>query len=154
MAETIADRLAALNIELPAPAAAAANYIPAKRTGNLLVVSGQLPMAGGALRYRGKLGQGVSLEDGQAAAKLCAINILAQINAVCGDLEQVAACVRLGGFVACTPEFADHPKVINGASDLMVAVFGDAGRHARAAVGVASLPFDAPVEVEGMFELR
>ena len=100
MAETIADRLAALNIELPAPAAAAANYIPAKRTGNLLVVSGQLPMAGGALRYRGKLGEGVGLEEGQAAAKLCAINILAQINAVCGDLEQVAACVRLGGFVA------------------------------------------------------
>jgi enamine deaminase RidA (YjgF/YER057c/UK114 family) len=154
LAETIADRLAALGIELPAPAAAAANYIPVRRTGNLLVVSGQLPMQAGTVRYRGKLGDGVSLEDGQAAARLCAINLLAQVKASCGDLEQVAACIRLGGFVACTADFADHPKVVNGASDLMVAVLGEAGRHARAAVGVPSLPFDAAVEVEGMFELR
>ena len=154
MAETVADRLRALGIELPVPAAAAANYIPTRRSGDLLVVSGQLPMEAGTVRYRGKLGGGVSLEDGQAAAKLCAINILAQVQAACGDLERVVACVRLGGFVACTPDFADHPKVINGASDLMVAVLGEAGRHARAAVGVPSLPFDAAVEVEGMFELR
>ena len=154
MSETTADRLRALGIALPAPAAAAANYIPVQRSGNLVIVSGQLPMEAGTVRYRGKLGGGVTLEDGQAAARLCAINILAQVTAACGDLERVAACLRLGGFVACTPEVADHPKVINGASDLMVAVLGEAGRHARAAVGVPSLPFDAAVEVEAMFEVR
>jgi enamine deaminase RidA (YjgF/YER057c/UK114 family) len=154
MAETVADRLRALGIQLPTPAAAAANYVPTRRSGDLLVISGQLPMDGGSVRYQGKLGGGVSLEDGQAAARLCAINILAQVQAACGDLERVVACLRLGGFVACTPDFADHPKVINGASDLMVAALGEAGRHARAAVGVPSLPFDAAVEVEGMFELR
>jgi enamine deaminase RidA (YjgF/YER057c/UK114 family) len=119
-----------------------------------LVVSGQLPIEAGSVRYRGKLGGGISLEDGQAAARLCAINILAQAKAASGDLERIAVCLRLGGFVACTPDFSDHPKVINGASDLMVAVLGEAGRHARAAVGVASLPLDAAVEVEAMFELR
>jgi enamine deaminase RidA (YjgF/YER057c/UK114 family) len=154
MSETTADRLRALGIALPAPAAAAANYIPVQRSGNLVIVSGQLPMEAGTVRYKGKLGGGVTLEDGQAAARLCAINILAQVAATCGDLDRVAACLRLGGFVACTPEFADHPKVINGASDLMVAVLGEAGRHARAAVGVPSLPFDAAVEVEAMFEVR
>ena len=154
MSETTADRLRALGIALPAPAAAAANYIPVQRSGNLVIVSGQLPMEAGTVRYKGKLGGGVTLEDGQAAARLCAINILAQVAAACGDLDRVAACLRLGGFVACTPEFADHPKVINGASDLMVAVLGEAGRHARAAVGVPSLPFDAAVEVEAMFEVR
>jgi enamine deaminase RidA (YjgF/YER057c/UK114 family) len=154
MAATIAQRLAELGIELPSPAAPAANYVPARLSGNLLVISGQLPMEGGSLRYKGKLGGGVSLEDGQAAARLCAINILAQIKAAYGDLDRIAACLRLGGFVACTADFSDHPKVINGASDLMVAVLGDAGRHARAAVGVPSLPFDAAVEVEGLFELR
>ena len=154
MSETVADRLRGLGIELPAPAAAAANYIAVRRSGNLVIVSGQLPMEAGAVRYKGKLGGGVSLEDGQAAARLCGINILAQVDAACGGLDRVAACLRLGGFVACTPDFADHPKVINGASDLMVAVLGEAGRHARAAVGVPSLPFDAAVEVEGMFELR
>lgn len=153
MSETVTDRLRALGIELPAPAAAAANYIPVRLSGNLVIVSGQLPMEAGTVRYQGKLGGGVSLEDGQAAARLCAINILAQVHAA-GGLDRVAACLRLGGFVACTPDFADHPKVINGASDLMVAVLGEAGRHARAAVGVPSLPFDAAVEVEGMFELR
>jgi enamine deaminase RidA (YjgF/YER057c/UK114 family) len=154
MPETAADRLRDLGIVLPAPAAAAANYIPVRRSENLVIVSGQLPMEAGAVRYKGKLGAGVTLEDGQAAARLCAINILAQVAATCGDLDRVAACLRLGGFVACTPEFADHPKVINGASDLMVAVLGEAGRHARAAVGVPSLPFDAAVEVEAMFEVR
>ncbi len=154
MSETVADRLRGLGIELPTPAAAAANYIAVRRSGNLVIVSGQLPMEAGAVRYKGKLGGGVSLEDGQAAARLCGINILAQVDATCGGLDRVAACLRLGGFVACTPDFVDHPKVINGASDLMVAVLGEAGRHARAAVGVPSLPFDAAVEVEGMFELR
>jgi enamine deaminase RidA (YjgF/YER057c/UK114 family) len=154
MAASIADRLKELGIDLPAPAAAAANYVPARRSGNLLIIAGQLPMEAGAVRYHGKLGAGVSLEDGQAAARLCAINILAQVKAACGDLEGVAACLRLGGFVACTPEFTDHPKVVNGASDLMVSVLGEAGKHARAAVGVPSLPFDSAVEVEAMFELR
>lgn len=154
MSETVADRLRALGIELPAPAAAVANYIPVRISGNLAIVSGQLPMAAGAVRYQGKLGAGVSVEDGQAAARLCAINLLAQLHAACGGLDRIAACLRLGGFVACTPEFTDHPKVINGASDLMVGVLGDAGRHARAAVGVPSLPLDAAVEVDGMFELR
>ena len=154
MSETVADRLRGLGIELPTPADAAANYIAVRRSGNLVIVSGQLPMEAGAVRYKGKLGGGVSLEDGQAAARLCGINILAQVDAACGGLDRVAACLRLGGFVACTPDFTDHPKVINGASDLMVAVLGEAGRHARAAVGVPSLPFDAAVEVEGMFELR
>ena len=154
MTETVADRLRTLGIELPAPAAAVANYIPVRISGNLAIVSGQLPMQAGAVRYQGKLGAGVSVEDGQAAARLCAINILAQVKLACGDLERIAACLRLGGFVACTPEFTDHPKVVNGASDLMVGVLGDAGRHARAAVGVPSLPLDAAVEVDGMFELR
>lgn len=155
MSASIPQRLKELGIELPTPAAAAANYVPVRRSGNLLVVSGQLPMEDGAVRYRGKLGGGVSLEEGQAAARLCAINILAQVRAACdGNWGGVAACVRLGGFVACAPDFTDHPKVINGASDLMVEVLGEAGRHARAAVGVPSLPFDAAVEVEALFELR
>jgi enamine deaminase RidA (YjgF/YER057c/UK114 family) len=156
MAASVADRLKELGIQLPTPAAAAANYVPVRRSGgNLLVVSGQLPMEAGAVRYQGKLGAGVSLEEGQAAARLCAINVLAQVSAACGgNLDAVVACLRLGGFVACAPEFADHPKVVNGASDLMVDVLGEAGRHARAAVGVPSLPFDAAVEVEALFELR
>ena len=155
MATSIAERLQELGIELPTPAAPAGSYEPVRRSGNLLVVSGQLPMEGGSVRYRGKLGADVSLEDGQAAARLCAVNILAQARAACeGDLERLAACLRLGGFVACTPEFTDQPKVINGASDFMVAVLGEAGRHARAAVGVPSLPLDAAVEVEALLELR
>lgn len=154
MAATVAQRLVELGIELPSPSAPVANYVPARLSGNLLVVSGQLPMESGAVRYKGKLGGTVSLEDGVAAARLCAINILAQVKLACGDLDRIAACLRLGGFVACTPDFIDHPKIVNGASDLMVAVLGEAGRHARAAVGVPSLPLDAAVEVEAIFELR
>lgn len=148
-------KLQELGIELPKPAAALANYVPVARSGNLVFVSGQLPIENGTVRYKGKLGAEVGPEDGAAAARLCGINILAQVKAACSDdLERVVRCVRLGGFVACTPDFVDHPKVVNGASDLMVAVFGEAGRHARAAVGVPSLPFDAAVEVEGVFEVR
>jgi enamine deaminase RidA (YjgF/YER057c/UK114 family) len=155
MTTSIEQRLQQLGITLPTPAAPAGSYVPVRRSGNLAIVSGQLPMEAGSVRYRGKLGAGVSLEDGQAAARLCAVNILAQVKAACeGDLERIAACLRLGGFVACAPEFTDHPKVINGASDLMVEVLGEAGRHARAAVGVPSLPLDSAVEVEAMFELR
>ena len=153
MPETVADRLRGLGIALPAPAAAAANYIAVRRSGNLVIVSGQLPMEAGAVRYKGKLGGGVSLEDGQAAARLCGINILAQVDAACGGLDRVAACLRLGGFVACTPDFADHPKVINGASDLMVEVLGDKGRHTRIAVGCSSLPLNAAVEIDAIFAI-
>lgn len=154
MASSIEDRLSELGITLPAAAAPAGSYVPVRRSGSLLIVSGQLPMEGGQVRYRGKLGAGVSLEDGQAAARLCAVNILAQAKAALdGDLGRVKACLRLGGFVACAPEFTQHPQVINGASELMVAVFGEAGRHARAAVGVPSLPLDAAVEVDAMLEV-
>jgi len=152
---SISARLNDLGITLPQAAAPAGNYVPWVRQGDLVIVSGQLPLRDGKIVTTGLLGASVSLEDGAAAARLCAINLLAQVQAACdGDLERVAQVVRLGGFVACTADFTDHPKVINGASDLMVAVLGDAGRHARAAVGCPSLPLNACVEVEGMFALR
>jgi enamine deaminase RidA (YjgF/YER057c/UK114 family) len=111
-------------------------------------------MAHGKLAFAGKLGESVSLEDGQAAARQCFLNVLAHVNTACdGDLDRVVRVVRLGGFVACAPSFSQHPAVINGASDLAVAIFGDAGRHARAAVGVTSLPLDAAVELEAIFEI-
>ena len=137
-------RLAQLGIELPKAVAPAANYVPARKSGSLIYIAGQVPTAGGKDQYVGKVGQDVSIENAQKAARLCAINILAQLRAALGgSLDGVAGCVRLGGFVNATPEFGDHPKVINGASDLMVEVFGDAGRHARAAVGCNSLPWPA-----------
>lgn len=152
---TITARLADLDITLPQAAAPAGNYVPWVRHGDLVIVSGQLPLRDGKIVTSGLLGASVSLEDGAAAARLCAINLLSQVQAACdGDLERVARVIRLGGFVACTADFTDHPKVINGASDLMVAVLGDIGRHARAAVGCPSLPLNACVEVEGMFALK
>jgi enamine deaminase RidA (YjgF/YER057c/UK114 family) len=155
MAGTVDAKLAELGITLPRPAAPVANYIPFNTTGNLLVISGQIPMVDGQIAVKGKLGAGVSLDQGQHAARLCFINILAQAReATGGELDRVKRLVRLGGFVACTPDFNQHPQVINGASDLAVAVFGDKGRHARAAVGCPSLPGDAAVEVEAMFELE
>ncbi|GAB6053581.1 RidA family protein [Magnetospira thiophila] len=154
MTATVAQRLQDLGLEIPEAVAPVANYVPFVVTGNLVVVSGQVPIQSGQVAFKGKLGAGVSLEDGIAAARLCAINIIAQVKTACnGDLERVKRVVRLGGFVACTADFADHPKVINGASDLMVAVFGDAGRHARAAVGCPSLPLDVPVEVDALVEI-
>jgi enamine deaminase RidA (YjgF/YER057c/UK114 family) len=148
-------RLAELGITLPQAVAPAANYVPARRSGNLVYIAGQVPTADGRDQVVGKLGRDVSVEDGQKAARLCAINILAQLRqALGGSLDSVVGCVRLGGFVNATPEFGDQPKVINGASDLMVAVFGDAGRHARAAVGCASLPRNVAVEVDAIFEVR
>jgi enamine deaminase RidA (YjgF/YER057c/UK114 family) len=147
-------RLAQLGIELPNAVAPAANYVTTRRSGSLIYIAGQVPTAGGKDQYVGKVGQDVSIEDAQKAARLCAINILAQLRmALGGSLDGVAGCVRLGGFVNATPEFGDHPKVINGASDLMVEVFGDAGRHARAAVGCNSLPRNVAVEVDAIFEL-
>lgn len=154
MAGTIEAKLNSLGIALPAPAAPVANYVGFVRSGNLLFVSGQVCFdAQGKLISRGKLGAGVSVEQGAAAARGCGINLLAQVKAAIGDLDKVVRVVRLGGFVNSAPDFLDGPKVLNGASDLMVAVFGDKGRHARTTVGVASLPADASVEVEGIFEV-
>ena len=150
----IEKKLADLGIVLPTPAAPIANYVGFVRTGPLLVVSGQICLgAGGALVAKGKLGETVSIEEGQKAARACAINLLAQVKAAVGDLDKVVRVVRLGGFINSDPTFIDGPKVMNGASDLMVEVLGDKGRHARSTVGVASLPLDAAVEVEGLFEV-
>jgi enamine deaminase RidA (YjgF/YER057c/UK114 family) len=146
--------IADLGITLPTPASPVANYVACVRTGNLLVVSGQLCFGDdGKLAAKGQLGGGVSIEDGQKAARACAVNLLAQIKAALGDLDNVARVVRLGGFINSAPGFTDGPKVMNGASDLMVEVFGDKGRHARTTIGVSALPADAAVEVEGLFEV-
>jgi enamine deaminase RidA (YjgF/YER057c/UK114 family) len=147
-------KLAELGIVLPTPAAPIANYVGFVRTGSLLVVSGQICLdANGKLVAKGKLGDTVSVEDGQKAARACAINLLAQVKVALGDLDKLVRVVRLGGFINSTPTFLDGPKVMNGASDLMVEALGDKGRHARTTVGVASLPVDAAVEVEGLFEV-
>jgi enamine deaminase RidA (YjgF/YER057c/UK114 family) len=154
MAGTVEKKLAELGITLPTPAAPVANYVPFVRTGNVLVISGQICFGNdGKLVAKGKLGGGVSVEDGQKAARACAVNILAQVKAALGDLDKVKQVARLGGFINSSPSFLEGPKVMNGASDLMVAVLGDKGRHARTTVGVAVLPADAAVEVEGIFEI-
>ena len=154
MAGTVEKKLAELGIVLPTPATPVANYIPFVRVGALLFVSGQICLdASGKLVANGKLGDGVSVEDGQKAARACAINVLAQVKAALGDLDKVKQVARLGGFINSSPSFLEGPKVMNGASDLMVAVLGDKGRHARTTVGVAVLPADAAVEVEGIFEI-
>lgn len=152
MSASIADNLKALGIDLPTPAAPAANYVPYVQSGTMLYISGQVPMGPKGLEHVGKLGDTYSVEQGQAAAKLCAINLLAQAQAATGDLAKVRL-VKLVGFVNSTPDFGDQPKVVNGASDLMVAVLGDKGRHARSAVGVSALPFGVAVEVEAIFEV-
>ena len=145
--------LADLGIALPDAPAPAANYVPFVQSGNLVFVSGQVSMDANGL-VRGKLGENMSVEDAQKAARLCALNLLAQVSAACeGDLNRVARVVKLTGFVNATPDFNQHPQVVNGASDLMAEVFGDAGRHARAAVGTSSLPLGVAVEVEGIFEI-
>jgi enamine deaminase RidA (YjgF/YER057c/UK114 family) len=154
MAGLVEKKLAELGITLPTPAAPIANYVGFVRTGSLVFVSGQVCFdASGKLVARGKLGENVSIEDGQKAARACAVNLIAQVKAAVGDLDRVSRVVRLGGFVNSDPAFLDGPKVMNGASDLMVEVFGDKGRHARTTVGVASLPLDAAMEVEGLFEV-
>ena len=145
-------RLAELGIALPEAAAPVAAYVPVVVSGNLAHVSGQLPFVDGTL-VTGKLGAEVSLEDGVAAARACGLMILAQIKASGIDLDRVARVVKLGGFVNCTGDFTDQPKVVNGASELMVDIFGETGRHARAAVGVPSLPLGAAVEVDAIVEL-
>jgi enamine deaminase RidA (YjgF/YER057c/UK114 family) len=154
MAGMVEKKLGELGIVLNEPASPVANYVGFVRTGNLLVVSGQLCFdAEGKLVAKGQLGGGVSIEDGQKAARACAVNMLAQLKAALGDLDKVQRVVRLGGFVNSAAGFTDGPKVMNGASDLMVAAFGEKGKHARSTVGVAALPLDAAMEVEGMFEV-
>jgi enamine deaminase RidA (YjgF/YER057c/UK114 family) len=150
----IASRLAQLQITLPEPPKPVASYVGFVREGNLVFVSGQLPFVDGKLVRTGIVGADVSLEEAAAAARVCAINLLAQAKSACGgDVEKIVRCVRLGGFIACTPAFADHAKIVNGASDLMAQVLGEAGQHARTSVGVASLPMNACVEVEAIFAL-
>ncbi len=147
-------RLKELGIALPTPPAPVASYVPYVVSGNLVYVSGQVTLADGGLKYVGTVGQDLSLEDGKEAAKLCAINVIAQVKAACGgDLERVRRIVKVTVFVNAVPGFAQHPEVANGASDLFVAVFGDAGRHARAAVGAGSLPRNVACEVEAVIEI-
>ncbi|WP_298982247.1 RidA family protein [uncultured Roseibium sp.] len=153
MSSTIETRLADLGVTLPEAAAPAANYVPFVKTGNQLFVSGQLPMSAGNIEVTGKLGDGLGVDEGKHAAKLCAINLLAQAKAATGDLEKVVRLVKIVGFVNSTGEFADQPQVINGASDFLVEAMGDTGRHARSAVSAASLPFGAAVEIEAIFEI-
>jgi enamine deaminase RidA (YjgF/YER057c/UK114 family) len=149
----IEERLAALGIVLPTPTPPQANYVPTVTSGNQLYVSGQTPMTNGALKYKGRVGAEIALADAQAAARVCAINILAQVNAALGGLGRVPRTIKVLGFVNSAPDFFDQGLVINGASDLFVEILGDAGRHARSSVGVAALPGGAPVEVEAIFQI-
>lgn len=149
---SIEDRLADMDISLPQASAPAANYVPFVISGNYLYISGQIPMGPDGIEYIGKLGENASVEDGQAAAKLCALNILAQAKSALGDLENIKRIVKLVAFVNSTPDFVDQPKVVNGASDFMVAAMGEKGSHARSAVGVAALPFGVAVEIEAIIE--
>ena len=155
MAGRIATRLAELGIELPNPSAPGANYVPFVRTGDLVFLTGQLSQWNGERRFIGKLGREFGIEEGQQAARLCALNLIAHLaTAVEGDLDRVRRCVRVAGFVNSMPDFLSHSQVLNGASDVFVQVFGDAGTHTRMAVGVAALPYDVAVEVESVFEVR
>lgn len=154
MVDTIHKRLADLGVTLPAAAAPAANYVPYSQSGNLLLTAGQLPLEGGKLISTGLLGRDLDTGAGKDAAKQCAINILAQIQAATGDLEQIARLVKITVFVASTPDFTEQHLVANGASDFLADVLGDRGKHARSAVGVACLPLNAPVEIEAIVELK
>ena len=154
MAGTVDERLKSLGITLPDAPNPVANYIPWVRTGNLVFVSGQLPLENGGIACVGQIAKDVTTDQGYVAARLCALNLIAQARTACdGNLDRVKRVVKLTGFVFCGPDFTDHPAVINGASDLMIQVFGDAGRHSRAAVGSSALPRGATVEVEAIFEV-
>lgn len=149
----IEDRLASLGITLPSPPAPAGSYVPVVISHNLAFVAGQIPTEAGQIKFKGKVGKDITIEAGREAARLCTINALAQLRSALGNLDRIKRVVKVTGFVNCDPSFADQPKVINGASDLLVQVFGENGRHARAAVGVSSLPLDSAVEVEFIVEV-
>jgi enamine deaminase RidA (YjgF/YER057c/UK114 family) len=151
MIGTVDARLRELNLQLPDASAPIANYVPHLIAGNQLYISGQLSLGPDGLAYQGKIGEDLSVEEGQQAARLCALNILAQAKNALGDLDRIERCLRLGAFVNATPDFADHPTVVNGASDLMVDVLQDQGRHTRFAVGVSSLPRGVAVEIDAQF---
>ncbi|MBZ9794442.1 RidA family protein [Mesorhizobium sp. ES1-4] len=154
MSETIEKRLTDLGVTLPVAAAPAANYVPFCRTGNLLFTAGQLPLKDGKLQATGLLGRDVDTATGKDAAKYCAINILAQAKAALGDLDKIRRLVKITVFVASAPGFIEQHLVANGASDFLVAALGEGGKHARSAVGTASLPLDAAVEIEAIFEVE
>ncbi|WP_309086271.1 RidA family protein [Chelativorans sp.] len=154
MGDAIDKKLLELGVELPAPAAPAANYVPFVRTGDLLLTSGQLPIKDGKLMAMGLLGRELGTEAGKLAAKWCAVNVLAQARAALGDLERIKKIVKITVFVASTPDFTEQHIVANGASDFLAAALGERGRHARAAVGTVSLPLNAPVEIEAIIEVE
>lgn len=154
MSGIIEKKLKELNITLPDAAPPAANYIPYVVSGNMVYISGQLPFLNGEKNFIGRLGENTSIEEAEKGARACGLNIIAQLRAACGgDLDKVVRCVKLGGFVNCTADFTDQPKVINGASNLMGDVFGEKGKHARFAVGAPSLPFGVAVEIDAVFEI-
>lgn len=150
----IEEKLMSLGVVLPAPPASAGSYVPVVIAGSLAFVSGQIPIQDGQLKHKGKVGKDLSIEAGQQAARLCAINGLAQLKHALGSLDRISRFVKVTGYVNCEPSFTDQPKVVNGASDFLVQVFGDNGKHARAAIGVSSLPLDSAVEVEFIAEIR
>ncbi len=155
MAGSIDAKLKELGIEVPEPAAPVANYVPFVAVGKLVFISGQVPLVDGKPQYIGKVGTTFSVEEGQQAARICAINLIAQMRAAAGgDLDKVKRVVRLGGFVNSTPDFTQQPSVVNGASDVMVEVFGDKGKHCRTAVSAGALPLDVAVEVDAVIELE
>jgi len=155
VAGVIDQRLVELDIELPDPAAPAANYVPFVVSGNLVFVSGQITSWNGELKFTGIVGGNRTLDEGYQAARVCGLNLIAQVKEACGgDLDRVRRVVKLGGFVASTADFKEHPQVINGASDLMADVFGEKGQHARFAVGAPALPRDTLVEIDGIFEIE
>ena len=154
MAGSVESRLSELGITLPPVPSPLGNYVPYTIAGNLVFIAGQGAITEDGIKYAGRVGGDITLEDAQESARLCAVNLIAIVKAACGgDLERVVQCVKLGAFVHCGSDFKDHPKVINGASDLLVAVLGDRGRHARFAVGAPSLPFGLSVEIDGVFEI-
>jgi enamine deaminase RidA (YjgF/YER057c/UK114 family) len=153
MSDTIEKRLEDLGVRLPVPAVPAANYLPYAQTGNLLLTAGQLPLKDGKLLATGLLGRDVDVDTGKEAAKFCAVNILAQARAALGSLDRISRIVKITVFVASTPDFTEQHLVANGASDFLAAALGDAGKHARSAVGTASLPLNAPVEIEAIIEV-
>ena len=155
MSGSIDERLKKLGIDLPQPSSPGANYVPFVRTGSLLFLTGQLSQWNGERRFIGKLGREFGVAEGQQAARLCALNLLSHLRmALGGDLDRATRCVRVGGFVNAVPEFLEHSQVVNGASDLFVQVFGEAGRHTRMAIGVSGLPYGVAVEVEATFEVQ